>query len=133
MERNTGFTATPWRFTALKPARHRATTATPDSAAMSTFQHTTQPVHRTRLMLAVLFAGAACVLTIALIAAGGSSTPSLPTVHPTKAELTRQLESVNSARFGTARPNARTQALETSQQQLQSVAGARYHVRVASR
>src|SRR3954452_8351048 len=111
MERNTGFTAPPWRFTALKPARHRATTATADSAAMSTFQHIAEPVHRTRLMLAVLFAGAACVLTIALIGASGSSTPSLSTAHPSKAELTRQLDSVNGARFGTAPAAPRTQVL----------------------
>lgn len=96
---------------------------------MSTLQHITQPVNRTRLVLALLIAGAALALTLALIAASGSSTPSLPSVHPSQAQLRHQLESVSGARYGTARPAPSVKATQTPQQQLDAVASERSRLR----
>jgi hypothetical protein len=99
---------------------------------MSTLQHIAQPVRRPRVILAVLVAGAALALTIALIAASGGSAPSLPgggIAHPTASALQSQLQAVNGPRYGLSHPTARPSAKTSPQQQLQAVAGARYRVR----
>jgi hypothetical protein len=100
---------------------------------MSTLQHVAQPIHRTRLVLAVLIAGVAAALTIALIASSGSSAPTVSSVPPGKAQLTRQLESVNGARYGTARPTTSVTTTQTPQQQLDALAGERNRLRHITR
>ena len=100
---------------------------------MSTLQHTAQPIHKTRTMLAVLIAGAAAALTIALIALSGSSASSTPAAHPSKAELTRQLDSLNGPRYGMSRPATSAQVQQTPQQQLDAVASERYLLQRAER
>jgi hypothetical protein len=88
---------------------------------MSTLQHITQPVFRTRLALVVLAAATLAAVTVTLIiAAAGSSTPAAPSVSPQK-----QLEAVSGARYGITRVGA--EARQAPEQQLQAVAGARYH------
>ena len=88
---------------------------------MSTLQHITQPVFRTRLALAVLAAATVAALTVVLIvAAAGSSSSAGPSVSPQK-----QLEALSGARYGITRPSAAP--AQTPEQQLQAVAGPRYH------
>ena len=126
MQRNTRAAPPPWAFTGLKPVHIRRETGVADSGGMSTLQHTTQPIHRTRLMLAVFIAGAATVLVIALIAASGSSVSSAPAPHLSKAQATHQLDSLNGARYGTAKPSTSARPHLTPQQQLNAVASERY-------
>jgi hypothetical protein len=96
---------------------------------MSTLQHTLQPALRNRLTLIVLLAGAAAALTIALIVSSGSSASSSApaAVHPSQAQIERQLESVAGPRYGVQRPGSpAASTTATPQSQLQAVAGARY-------
>ena len=96
---------------------------------MSTLQHIAQPVFRTRAMLAIVMAGAVVAMTIALIVSGSGSASSVlnsGNAHPSQAEITRQLESVSGARYGTVRPGTPAAITQTPQQQLEAVAGARY-------
>jgi hypothetical protein len=124
-ERINDFYRSPEPFTGLQPDRCRGETAVLDSAPMSTLQHT--PHHfevRTRIALIALLAGAAAAVLIAMVISNSGST-SVSVPQPTKAQLQRQLESVNGARFGLNRPSSIPKL--TPQEQLQAVAGARYH------
>jgi hypothetical protein len=125
-ERINGFYRSPERFTGLQPGRSRAKTAVPDSAPMTTLQHTPHhPVIRNRIALVALLTGAVAALIVALAIANSNGTSSVSNPQPSPAQLHQQLESVNGARYGLARPSASPK--ETPAQQLQAVAGARYH------
>lgn len=104
---------------------------------MSTLQHTPQQAaFRNRLALVVIVAGAIAALTVALIASSNGPSSWLgisraAQVHPSQAQIQRELAAVSGPRYGLVRPAsgapARTETdSQRSQRQLQAVAGARY-------
>lgn len=112
---------------------------------MSTLQHTFNNSNlRTRMVLAVVLAGAIAALMVALFSSNrGSADPlSLPSGssgQPSQAEIERQLEAVAGPRYGygvvraqPAAPAVRTPK-ESPQRQLEAVAGPRYHQPVGIR
>jgi hypothetical protein len=77
------------RFTALQPGPYRPTTVSPDSAAMSTLQHTDQRPRFRSSYVALLVAGLLLVIaavTIVVVATGGSNSTdaSAATLHPSQ-------------------------------------------------
>jgi|GraSoiStandDraft_10_1057309.scaffolds.fasta_scaffold1412498_1 hypothetical protein len=109
---------------------------------MSTLQHIAQPALRTRVVLAVVLAGAIAAVMVVLIASSGGTSDSLTAPsgalpHPGKAQIERQLESVAGPRyqapFPTNRPAPRTQPAQSPQRQLEAVSPERYLQQLALR
>jgi hypothetical protein len=105
---------------------------------MSTLQHTYNNSNlRTRMVLAVVLAGAIAALMVALISSNGGSADSLSlpsgsSGQPSQAQAERQLEAVAGPRYGVVRaqsaaPAVRSTPKESPQRQLEAVAGPRYH------
>src|SRR5205823_7662644 len=90
-QRTSGDLSLPGRFTGLQPSGYCATTAVSESArsqsdrrqapreekVMSTLQHIAQPALRTRVVLAVVLAGAIAAVMVVLIASSGGTSDSL--------------------------------------------------------
>ena len=90
---------------------------------MSTLSHHAQPVVRSRMALVILATVTALVIAVVLIATHGTSSDSFSASSTQTPQ--EQLQSVAGARYGLDQGIVRTEA---PQQQLQAVAGARYHV-----
>jgi hypothetical protein len=103
---------------------------------MSTFQHTLNSNFRTRLALLVVLAAAVAALMVVMISSSGGnasslSFPSGSHAQPSHAQVERQLQAASGPRYGVVRPEVAAAASSTStqspQDQLEAVAGPRYH------
>jgi hypothetical protein len=99
---------------------------------MTTLSHTQTHQHspiRVRVALIVAIAAAVAVLAIVLIGAGGKSSTA-SSAAPSQAQLDRQLQSVQSARYKLELPQRDDTTGLTPKQQLQAVAGPRAGVQL---
>ena len=102
---------------------------------MSTFQHTLNSNFRTRLALLVLLGAAVAALMVVMISSSGGnasslSFPSGSQAQPSQAQVERQLEAASGPRYGVVRPGApvaSTKSPQSPQDQLEAVAGPRFH------